>query len=80
MTVKGKVFQMALNDEVRIDDSTSQRSLTTGHLRIVMPKLNTESSLMMKKVESNLKPSVLLRGAVNIRNIVIDESEIPPLV
>lgn len=40
ITVKGKIFQMALNDEVRISDATSKRSQTTGHLLITMPKLS----------------------------------------
>lgn len=38
-TLKGKVFQLALNDEIRTSDAKSQRSLTTGHLLIKMPKL-----------------------------------------
>lgn len=83
VTVKGKIFQMALNDEVRIDDSTSQRSQTTGRLKIVMPKLNAKTCLAVKKVEENPKQTSKslssLRQAVNIRNIVVDESEVPPL-
>lgn len=39
VTVKGKVFQLALNDEIRTSNVTTQRSLTTGHLLIKMPKL-----------------------------------------
>lgn len=39
VTVKGKIFQLALSDEVKISDSSSRRSTTTGHLLIVMPKL-----------------------------------------
>lgn len=38
--VKGKVFQLALKEEVKIDDSTSRRSMTSGVLSITMPKLN----------------------------------------
>lgn len=73
VTVKGKIFQMALNEEVRIEESTSQRSLTTGHLLIVMPKLNVKNFLIVKKTQG-------LKAAVNIREIVIDDSEIPPLI
>lgn len=40
VTVKTKIFQMALNEEVKIDESSSQRSMITGHLLIKMPKLN----------------------------------------
>lgn len=72
---------MALNDEVRIDDSTSQRSQTTGHLKIVMPKLNAKTCLVVKKIDENQKQVLKSLGqAVNIRNIVADESEIPPLI
>lgn len=30
---------MALNDEIRTSEASSKRSMTTGHLLIVMPKL-----------------------------------------
>lgn len=85
VTIKGKFFQMALNDEVRIDESTSKRSQITGHLLIVMPKLNftnATSSFAEKsssKVEPN-SPKEKLKAAVNIRNIFVDESEVPPLI
>lgn len=44
VTVKKKIFQLALRDEIRISDSTTQRSLATGHLLIVMPKLQFVAS------------------------------------
>lgn len=44
VTVKGKIFQMALNEEIRISDSTSKRSQTTGHLLITMPKLSYDAT------------------------------------
>lgn len=83
VTVKGKIFQMALNEEVRIEESTSQRSLTTGHLLIVMPKLNVKNFLIVKKGKHDdklVKKTQGLKAAVNIREIVIDDSEIPPLI
>lgn len=83
VTVKGKIFQMALNEEVRIEESTSQRSLTTGHLLIVMPKLNVKNFLIAKKGKHDdklVKKTQGLKAAVNIREIVIDDSEIPPLI
>lgn len=72
---------MALKDEVRIDDSTSQRSQATGHLLIVMPKLNAKTCLTVKKLEVS-EQNVKSRNteAVSIRNIFVDESEIPPLI
>lgn len=77
---------MALNDEVRIDASTSQRSMTTGHLLITMPKLNSSGLVAIKDCTTELKATGKpktkgeLKTAVDIRNIVIDESEIPPLI
>lgn len=74
---------MALNDEVLIDDSTSKRSLTTGNLLIVMPKLDVKTCPIAKKFVPTEKPTMKtpgLTGTVNIRNIVIDDSEIPPLI
>lgn len=43
-TIKGKIFQMALNEEVRTSDTTSVRSQMTGHLLITMPKLSFDES------------------------------------
>ncbi|KAM3964631.1 touch insensitive larva B [Aphomia sociella] len=40
VTVKGKIFQLHLPEEVDITNSTAQRSQTTGHLLVVMPKAN----------------------------------------
>ncbi|CAI2734232.1 unnamed protein product [Schistosoma spindalis] len=42
ITLKGKVFQLALPDEVQVDASHVKRSLTTGHLLITMPKASQE--------------------------------------
>jgi protein TilB len=49
VTVKEKIFQMALNDEVVCSESTSKRSQTTGNLLITMPKLNGEARLVESK-------------------------------
>uniref|UniRef100_A0A0L8HP69 Dynein axonemal assembly factor 11-like CS domain-containing protein n=2 Tax=Octopus bimaculoides TaxID=37653 RepID=A0A0L8HP69_OCTBM len=38
-TIKGKIFQLSLNEEVSPDRSTAKRSQTTGHLLITMPKM-----------------------------------------
>lgn len=40
VTAKQKIFQLALDQEIRTSDSTIQRSQTTGHLLIIMPKLH----------------------------------------
>ncbi|KAK2142007.1 hypothetical protein LSH36_1006g00020 [Paralvinella palmiformis] len=38
VTIKGKVLQLVLQEEVKPDSSTAKRSQTTGHLVITMPK------------------------------------------
>ncbi|XP_070775476.1 dynein axonemal assembly factor 11 [Enoplosus armatus] len=42
VSVKGKIFQMALPAEVKPDSSTAQRSQTTGHLVLTMPRAEGE--------------------------------------
>lgn len=48
VVIKQKVFQLVLQEEVRIEESTSQRSQITGHLVIRMPKLNYDEELVTK--------------------------------
>ena len=43
---------MSLADEVKITESTSQRSMTTGHLLIVMPKLNFKQPFKPQVIEN----------------------------
>lgn len=49
VTMKKKIFQLALREEVRIHESSSQRSQITGHLLIRMPKLNYDEQLVAKE-------------------------------
>ncbi|KAM9349505.1 dynein axonemal assembly factor 11 [Symphorus nematophorus] len=42
VSVKGKIFQMVLPAEVKSDSSTAQRSQTTGHLVLTMPRAEGE--------------------------------------
>ena len=39
VTLKGKVLQLVLPEDVASDSSTAKRSQTTGHLVITMPKV-----------------------------------------
>lgn len=39
VTMKGKVFQILLPEEVKPDSSSAQRSQVTGHLIVTMPKV-----------------------------------------
>ncbi|XP_026230648.1 protein tilB homolog isoform X2 [Anabas testudineus] len=42
LNVKGKIFQIVLPAEVKPDSSTAQRSQTTGHLVLTMPRVEGE--------------------------------------
>ncbi|XP_034470172.1 protein tilB homolog [Hippoglossus hippoglossus] len=42
VSVRGKIFQMVLPAEVRPDSSTAQRSQTSGHLVLTMPRAEGE--------------------------------------
>ncbi|KAL5281424.1 LRRC6 family protein [Megaselia abdita] len=56
VTIKQKVFQLALAHEIRVSESSSKRSQITGELQIVMPKLNyNEFDLKLEKKINNLK-------------------------
>lgn len=39
ITIKGKVFQFVLPEEILTDSSTAKRSQVTGHLLITMPRV-----------------------------------------
>lgn len=56
ISIKEKIFQIVFPDEILIDKSTCQRSTTTGHLVIKMPRANYKprpSSLLLKYKEDN---------------------------
>lgn len=55
VTVKGKIFQMALNEEVCTSDATTKRSQITGHLLIAMPKLSFDATTNIHLHENNLR-------------------------
>lgn len=57
-TIKGKVFQLHLPEEVDISNSTAQRSQITGHLVVTMPKAN--AFLNAPPVKSTTKEAQLL--------------------
>lgn len=52
--VKQRIFQLALNDEVRLDAATSKRSQTTGHLLVTMPKLSIDKTNQNVLDENNI--------------------------
>ena len=46
VVIKGKVLRLVLPAEVRAEDSTAQRSSTTGHLLLIMPKVNQDENMI----------------------------------
>ncbi|XP_071050117.1 dynein axonemal assembly factor 11-like isoform X2 [Onthophagus taurus] len=54
VSIKDKIFQFVLSEEVYINKSTAQRSQITGHLVIKMPKVSYKP-ILEKENESNLK-------------------------
>ncbi|XP_017156476.1 protein tilB [Drosophila miranda] len=88
--VKGKIFQIAYNEEVQPGESTVQRSQTTGHLMILLKKLKVNEMLTIKRspskgavhtasaVQTGHDP-VPLRGAVDIANIC-PPADLPDLI
>ncbi|XP_072116610.1 dynein axonemal assembly factor 11-like isoform X3 [Mobula birostris] len=50
--VKGKVFQLVLQEEVKPDSSSAKRSQTTGHLLITMPKFFQVHEVIRPKPKS----------------------------
>ncbi|XP_076441327.1 dynein axonemal assembly factor 11-like [Babylonia areolata] len=55
VTLKGKIFQLGLPEEVNPDTSSAKRSQTTGHLVITMPK--AKQILKAKQPKVNTKPT-----------------------
>ena len=48
IVIKSKTFQIVLPEEVKPDSSLAQRSKTTGHLVITMPKLHHDHQVIWK--------------------------------
>ncbi|XP_077359920.1 dynein axonemal assembly factor 11-like [Festucalex cinctus] len=53
VAIKGKIFQLVLPAEVKPDSSTAQRSQTTGHLLLLMPRAQGE----IKVTKAATRPS-----------------------
>jgi protein TilB len=52
VTVRGKVFQLRLEEEVRCDSAKAERSTTTGTLVVTMPRVREARKKMAKRVNS----------------------------
>ncbi|XP_030378329.1 protein tilB [Scaptodrosophila lebanonensis] len=58
VTVKGKIFQIAYNEEVKPDESKVTRSQITGHLLVQLKKVKPNELLILKKPAKAQKPPV----------------------
>ena len=65
VVIKGKVFQLVLNDDVSPDSSTAQRSQTTGHLVVTMPKLSAKLCNQLKTFKKNFSKDLYLGDGVD---------------
>ncbi|XP_069777742.1 dynein axonemal assembly factor 11 isoform X6 [Narcine bancroftii] len=79
--VKGKAFQLVLQEEVNPDSSSAQRSQTTGHLLVTMPKAQEiirpkpKSKITAQPLNStNLHPDVA-RTTQCIEKLEVDPSK-----
>ncbi|OWR44551.1 hypothetical protein KGM_211118 [Danaus plexippus plexippus] len=66
VTLKGKIFQLHLPEEVNTSESKAQRSQVTGHLIVTMPKAN----IVIKEHKS---PKVMNRDEKSRRNDKLPE-------
>ncbi|NWX87548.1 TILB protein, partial [Nothoprocta ornata] len=74
--VKGKLFQLVLPEEVKLDSSSAKRSQTTGHLVISMPKANG-IILARQKVSTSIKTSDST-AQKNTRSGQVEKLEVDP--
>ncbi|XP_068159383.1 protein tilB [Drosophila tropicalis] len=90
VTVKGKIFQIAFGEEIIPNESTVQRSQTTGHLLIVLKKVKPNEMLAIKpkkaaskkpedKLEQKQNGQHNLTGLVDISNICLPP-DLPDLI
>lgn len=90
--VKGKVFQFVLPEEVATDKSTAQRSQTTGHLVVTMPKVNFKATQFSVKPKAQVnfkatqvspKPKHKFLDVEKQEKMdfskIVENAEIPPL-
>lgn len=72
VTMKGKIFQLALWKEVNCDSSTAQRSQITGNLVITMPLANP----VIKKKSAKTKDDQKLNDSKNSKDFEVENEKI----
>ena len=65
VVIKGKVFQLVLDEDVSPDSSTAQRSQTTGHLVVTIPKLSAKLCDQLKTSRKSFLRNLYLGDAVD---------------
>ncbi|XP_007938766.1 dynein axonemal assembly factor 11 [Orycteropus afer afer] len=76
--VKGKPFQLVLPAEVKPDSSSAQRSQTTGHLVVCMPKVGEVFTSGRKASTSVKTTSDIIKEQTNRRSKQIEKLEVDP--
>ncbi|XP_067933006.1 dynein axonemal assembly factor 11-like [Watersipora subatra] len=75
--IKGKIFQLCLDEEVSSSKSTAQRSTTTGHLVITMPKVKHATIASHKKPTKEVtKP--FANSNIKSETITTEKLEVDP--
>ena len=69
ITVKGKVFQLRLDCEVRCGAATAERAEATGKLTVTMPRVVKLRSALPEKVEGRKKKGAAGGGHQRYCNI-----------
>ena len=67
VVIKSKVLRLTLPAEVKSQESVAQRSTTTGHLLVTMPKCNLEENILAS-VSRNLKTTAISDNSKAIQN------------
>ncbi|ODM98810.1 Protein tilB [Orchesella cincta] len=65
VTMKGKIFQLVLPEEVKPDSSYAQRSQATGHLIVTMPKVYDTSTMVWQGKDAQSTEIVDLTNRIN---------------
>ena len=60
VTIKGKILQIVLYEEVNAEKSFAQRSQITGHLVVTMPRVNISQSMTTLSIDKLDKSEMIL--------------------
>jgi hypothetical protein len=60
VVIKSKVLRLVLPIEVKAEQSTAKRSLTSGHLLVTMPKFNPKDKAFVKKQQHDSSSPLLV--------------------